>query len=71
MMGHLITARRVLDSVRDGLIDIGPLDGYWHALIALHQPDLTADLRILDVTALAPTPAFVARLRCQMRPCSG
>jgi ABC-type phosphate/phosphonate transport system substrate-binding protein len=60
MTGHLITARRILDSVRSGLIDVGPLDGYWHALIEQHQPDLAAGVRILDVTALAPIPAFVA-----------
>lgn len=59
-VGHLITARRILDAVLDGTIDIGPLDAYWHALIALHRPDLVAGIRVLDSTALAPLPAFVA-----------
>ena len=58
--GDLVTARRVLDSVLDGSIDIGPLDAYWHALIARHRPDITAGIRVLDSTALAPMPAFVA-----------
>jgi ABC-type phosphate/phosphonate transport system substrate-binding protein len=58
--GDLVTARKVLDSVRDGAIDIGPLDAYWHALIARHRPELTAGIRVLDVTDLAPMPAFVA-----------
>ena len=58
--GNLVTARRILDSVRDGSIDIGPLDAYWHALIALHRPELTTGVRVLASTALAPMPAFVA-----------
>jgi ABC-type phosphate/phosphonate transport system substrate-binding protein len=60
MVGNLVTARRVLDSVRDGRIDIGPLDAYWHMLIARHAPQLTADIRVLESTAPTPMPAFVA-----------
>ncbi len=60
MLGNLLTARNILDSVRDGRIDIGPLDAYWHMLIARHAPQLTAGIRILTSTALAPMPAFVA-----------
>jgi ABC-type phosphate/phosphonate transport system substrate-binding protein len=59
MRGHLVTARRILDSVREGQIDIGPLDAYWHALIARHAPDLVAGISVLDHTALAPIPSFV------------
>jgi len=58
--GDLVTARRILDSVLDGSIDIGPLDAYWHALIARYRPELTAGIRVLASTALAPMPAFVA-----------
>jgi ABC-type phosphate/phosphonate transport system substrate-binding protein len=60
MSGNLVTARKVLDSVREGLIDIGPLDAYWHALIARHAPELTRGARTLVSTATAPMPAFVA-----------
>jgi ABC-type phosphate/phosphonate transport system substrate-binding protein len=60
MAGNLVTARRVLDSVRDGRIDIGPLDAYWHMLIARHAPQLTADIRVLVSTPPTPMPAFVA-----------
>lgn len=60
VVGDLVTARGVLDAVREGRIDVGPLDAYWHALIARHRPDLTAGLRVLDSTDLAPMPAFVA-----------
>jgi len=58
--GELVTARKVLDSVLEGSIDVGPLDGYWHALIATYRPDLVAGIRVLESTALAPSPAFVA-----------
>jgi len=60
MAANLITARKVLDSVREGRIDIGPLDAYWHLLLARHAPALTAGIRVLDSTAVAPMPAFVA-----------
>jgi len=46
--------------VRDGSIDIGPLDAYWHMLMRKYRPALTEDVRILDSTATAPMPAFVA-----------
>lgn len=60
MSGNLVTARKVLDSVRDGALDVGPLDAYWHALIARHAPELTRGIRTLASTATAPMPAFVA-----------
>jgi ABC-type phosphate/phosphonate transport system substrate-binding protein len=59
MTGNLVTARSVLDSVREGRIDIGPLDAYWHLLIARHAPELTRGIRTLTSTATAPMPAFV------------
>ena len=60
MTGNLVTARNVLDAVRERRIDVGPLDAYWHMLIARHAPQLCRDVRILTSTALAPMPAFVA-----------
>ncbi|HUO20162.1 MAG TPA: PhnD/SsuA/transferrin family substrate-binding protein [Steroidobacteraceae bacterium] len=60
MTGDLVTARNVLDSVREGRLDVGPLDAYWHALIARHAPELTRGVRTLAATATAPMPAFVA-----------
>lgn len=60
MVGNLVTARNVLDSVREGRIDVGPLDAYWHLLIARHAPQLTAGVRVLTSTETAPMPAFVA-----------
>ena len=60
MIGHLVTARNVLDSVRAGRIDIGPLDAYWHLLMAHHAPELTSGVCVLASTEVAPMPAFVA-----------
>jgi ABC-type phosphate/phosphonate transport system substrate-binding protein len=63
MTGDLVTARRVLEAVRDGELDVGPLDAYWHALLARHAPELVAGIRVLESTARAPIPAFVAGAR--------
>jgi ABC-type phosphate/phosphonate transport system substrate-binding protein len=60
MTGHLVTARAILDGVREGRLDVGPLDAYWHLLIARHNPALTAGIRILDATETATLPAFVS-----------
>jgi ABC-type phosphate/phosphonate transport system substrate-binding protein len=60
MLGNLVTARNVLDSIVSGRIDVGPLDAYWHLLIARSAPQLTADIRVLASTEVAPMPAFVA-----------
>ena len=60
MAGNLVTARNVLDAVREGRIDVGPLDAYWHMLIARHAPHICEGVRVLASTPLAPMPAFVA-----------
>jgi len=60
MTGNLVTARRVLDAVREGRLDVGPLDAYWHLLIARHAPELIRGIRTLTSTDTAPMPAFVA-----------
>ncbi len=57
--GHLVTARRILDEVLAGGIDVGPLDSYWHSLIARHRPELTQGIRIIESTDVAPMPSFV------------
>lgn len=60
VVANLITARAILDAVVTGRIDTGPLDSYWHALLARHKPELVKDIRVVATTALAPIPAFVA-----------
>jgi ABC-type phosphate/phosphonate transport system substrate-binding protein len=59
MTGNLVTARNILDAVREGRLDVGPLDAYWHLLIARHAPELTAGIRVLASTPLTPMPPFV------------
>ncbi|MDH4313000.1 MAG: phosphate/phosphite/phosphonate ABC transporter substrate-binding protein [Gammaproteobacteria bacterium] len=59
MVPNLVTARAILDAVREGRIDVGPLDAYWHLLIARHNPTLAAGIRVLESTAVATLPAFV------------
>ena len=60
MVGNLVTARKILDSVRSGQIDVGPLDAYWHLLLARSDPASTSGIRVLESTALTPIPALVA-----------
>lgn len=60
MAAELVTARNILDAVRERRIDVGPLDAYWHMLIARHAPGLCEGVRVLASTALATMPAFVA-----------
>ena len=57
--GGLVTARRILDAVVAGEIDIGPLDAYWHMLLRRHRPELLEPVRVLESTATAPAPAIV------------
>lgn len=60
MVGNLVTARNVLEAVRTGKIDIGPLDAYWQLLLEHSAPELTAGIRVLATTEPTPIPAFVA-----------
>ncbi len=38
MVPNLVTARAILDAVREGRIDVGPLDAYWHHADRTAQP---------------------------------
>ena len=60
MEGNLTGRRGILDAVKDGQIDVGPLDSYWHMLLARYDPAATAGVRVLATTEVAPMPAFVA-----------
>ena len=59
-VGPLVTARASVQAVLDGRVDVGPLDAYWHDLLKLHEPETTAQLRVVATTALAPIPLLVA-----------
>ena len=58
--GNLITPQAILDKLRAGEIDVGPLDAYWHDLIGAHRPDVTEGIRVIGSTDLAPIPSLVA-----------
>jgi ABC-type phosphate/phosphonate transport system substrate-binding protein len=59
--GDLGSVRKLFDSVCDGTIDVGSIDAYWHLLLfRRYQPELAAQVRVIDSTATAPIPAFVA-----------
>jgi ABC-type phosphate/phosphonate transport system substrate-binding protein len=60
VVGNLGTVRKILDSVLDGTIDVGPIDAYWHMLMQRYHPKLAAGVRTIESTATAPIPAFVA-----------
>ena len=59
-VGQLIHARGVIEALRDGRIDVGPLDAYYHALLTRHEPALAQQVRVIDRTAERPIPPLVA-----------
>ena len=72
-VGPLVTPRRSLESVLNGDADVAPVDAYAHLLLQRYCPELTAGVRTVAVSELAPIPilaasagtdaALVARLR--------
>lgn len=60
VVGDLGSVRKLFDSVCEGTIDVGSVDAYWHLLLQQHQPELAALVRVIESTASAPMPAFVA-----------
>jgi len=54
------SVRRLFDSVCAGTIDVASIDAYWHSLLQHHEPELAARVRVVESTATAPIPAFVA-----------
>lgn len=60
VIGDLGSVRKLFDSVCDGTIDVGSVDAYWLLLLRQHRPELAACVRVIESTAPAPMPAFVA-----------
>jgi ABC-type phosphate/phosphonate transport system substrate-binding protein len=63
-IGPLFTPRRVIEAVRAGDIDVGPLDSYALDLMLHHEPDLAPQIRIVSTTDFAPIPFLVAASGC-------
>ena len=50
----------IINALLDREIDVGPVDGYFNLLLERHRPELSAELRTIAVSGLAPIPPFVA-----------
>ncbi|MDB5873068.1 MAG: phosphate transporter substrate-binding protein [Ramlibacter sp.] len=59
-VGNLIHARGVIDALVQGDIDAGPLDSYYHDLLAHHEPAFAAQVRSVASTGALPIPPLVA-----------
>jgi ABC-type phosphate/phosphonate transport system substrate-binding protein len=59
-VGPLVTPRAVVVAVLEGHAEVGPLDGWWHDLLRLHEPETAARLRVVATTDPAPVPPLVA-----------
>ena len=59
-VGPLVTPRAVIEALRDGRIDLGPLDSHVHALLKAEEPETAAALRVVDTTVPTPMPLLVA-----------
>ncbi|MGY5777353.1 phosphate/phosphite/phosphonate ABC transporter substrate-binding protein [Rhizobium sp. LEGMi135b] len=58
--GPLLNPRGVIDAIHSDVIDVGAIDAYAYQLLALHEPEMIAPLRIVATTRPAPFPLLVA-----------
>lgn len=59
-VGPLFTPRAVIETVREGRADVGPVDGWYLDILGHNDPDAIAGLRVVATTAQAPVPPLVA-----------
>jgi ABC-type phosphate/phosphonate transport system substrate-binding protein len=59
-VGGLLNARRVIEALDEGRIDVGPLDSYAHDLLRRNDPAFAGKIRVIASTAAAPIPPLVA-----------
>ena len=59
-VGGLLNARRVIEAIDAGRIDVGPLDSYYHDLLRAGDPDFASKIRVVASTREAPIPPLVA-----------
>jgi len=60
IVGGLLNPRGVIQAIREGRIDVGPLDGYVFDLIRSGDPELAAQVRVIAVSDPTPMPPLVA-----------
>ena len=59
-IGGFVNARHVIEALAAGVIDVGPLDSYYHDLLKRNDPDFAAQVRLVASTAAMPIPLLVA-----------
>lgn len=59
-VGGLLNARRVIEALQGGDIDVGPLDSYYYDLLRRNDPDFAAQVRVVATTSPAPIPPLIA-----------
>lgn len=59
-VGGLINARGIIDALHAGIIDVGPLDSYYHDILRHNEPDFAAKVRVVASTPAMPIPPLVA-----------
>ena len=59
-VGGLLNARRVIEALDEGRIDVGPLDSYAHDLLRRNDPSFASKVRVIASTDEAPIPPLVA-----------
>jgi ABC-type phosphate/phosphonate transport system substrate-binding protein len=59
-IGGFVNARKVIEALDEGKIDVGPLDSYYYDLIRHTEPQLAAKVRVVATTAAAPIPPLVS-----------
>ena len=64
VIGSIPTPRLMIEAVRDGRVDVGPVDSFAFDLLSHHAPDLVRAVRVIDATEPATIPAFVASPAC-------
>jgi ABC-type phosphate/phosphonate transport system substrate-binding protein len=66
-VGGLVNARKVIEALDAGRIDVGPLDSYYHDLIRHTDPGFAAKVRVVATTAPAPIPPLVSTRDASLR----
>jgi ABC-type phosphate/phosphonate transport system substrate-binding protein len=56
---RLVNPRGVIQALREGRIDVGPLDSFSHDLIRHTEPDIARSIRVIATTSPTAMPPFV------------
>jgi len=59
-VGDLLNGRGVIDALMRGVIDVGPLDSYFHDLLGKNDPVYAGQIRTVATTRAWPIPLLVA-----------